>query len=88
MEAAHGTEVEPFLTLYARQEADALKDQGNTAFKAKDYSEALRAWQRGETGYPLVDACMRSIGLDSKWYVGVFPPPSCSATGQSGERRP
>lgn len=48
MEAAHGTDVEPFLTLYARQEADALKDQGNTAFKAgglRPLSTAPRAAQ-------------------------------------------
>ncbi|MEM7174056.1 MAG: deoxyribodipyrimidine photo-lyase [Bacteroidota bacterium] len=26
-----------------------------------DDSEALRAWQKGQTGYPIVDACMREL---------------------------
>jgi len=32
---------------------------------AQDQSDALRAWQRGETGYPIVDAGMRQL-----WQTG------------------
>ena len=37
------------------------------AFPWKHDGKALRAWQRGETGYPLVDAGMREL-----WHTGVM----------------
>jgi deoxyribodipyrimidine photo-lyase len=36
-----------------------------TAFPWRDDPEALKAWQRGRTGYPLVDAGMRQL-----WHTG------------------
>ncbi len=36
-----------------------------TAFPAKDHPKMLRAWQRGQTGYPIVDAGMRQL-----WHTG------------------
>jgi deoxyribodipyrimidine photo-lyase len=36
-----------------------------TAFPAKDHPALLRAWQRGQTGYPIVDAGMRQL-----WQTG------------------
>ena len=37
------------------------------AFPWKTDSRALRAWQRGQTGYPIVDAGMREL-----WHTGVM----------------
>jgi deoxyribodipyrimidine photo-lyase len=37
------------------------------AFPWKQNDEALRAWQRGQTGYPIVDAGMREL-----WHTGVM----------------
>jgi deoxyribodipyrimidine photo-lyase len=37
------------------------------AFPWRHDDEALRAWQRGQTGYPLVDAGMREL-----WHTGVM----------------
>ena len=37
------------------------------AFPWKHNGKALRAWQRGQTGYPLVDAGMREL-----WHTGVL----------------
>jgi deoxyribodipyrimidine photo-lyase len=37
------------------------------AFPWKQHAEALRAWQRGLTGYPIVDAGMREL-----WHTGVM----------------
>jgi deoxyribodipyrimidine photo-lyase len=37
------------------------------AFPWRDDEEALRAWQRGRTGYPIVDAGMREL-----WHTGVM----------------
>ncbi|MGC2810672.1 MAG: deoxyribodipyrimidine photo-lyase, partial [Bradyrhizobium sp.] len=37
------------------------------AFPWKNDDKALRAWQRGQTGYPLVDAGMREL-----WHTGVM----------------
>ena len=38
------------------------------AFMRASADPALRAWQRGETGYPLVDAAMREL-----WITGYIP---------------
>jgi deoxyribodipyrimidine photo-lyase len=37
------------------------------AFPWKQNNKALRAWQRGQTGYPIVDAGMREL-----WHTGVM----------------
>jgi len=37
------------------------------AFPWKSDAKALRAWQRGRTGYPIVDAGMREL-----WHTGVM----------------
>ncbi len=37
------------------------------AFPWRDDAKALRAWQRGQTGYPVVDAGMREL-----WHTGVM----------------
>ena len=36
-------------------------------FPWKHDAKALRAWQRGQTGYPIVDAGMREL-----WHTGVM----------------
>lgn len=38
------------------------------AFPWREDQKALRAWQRGETGYPIVDAAMREL-----WQTGFMP---------------
>ena len=38
------------------------------AFPWRDDPAALSAWQRGETGYPIVDAAMREL-----WHTGFMP---------------
>ena len=38
------------------------------AFPWRDDPAALLAWQRGETGYPIVDAAMRDL-----WHTGFMP---------------
>ena len=37
-------------------------------FPWRDDGNGLRAWQRGETGYPIVDAAMRDL-----WHTGFMP---------------
>ncbi|MGK2922190.1 MAG: cryptochrome/photolyase family protein, partial [Methyloceanibacter sp.] len=37
-------------------------------FPWREDRQALRAWQRGETGYPVVDAAMRQL-----WHTGWMP---------------
>ena len=44
-----------------------LRD-GFDAFPWRDDPQALRAWQRGETGYPIIDAAMREL-----WITGWMP---------------
>ena len=39
-----------------------------TRFPWRDDREALSAWQRGQTGYPIVDAAMREL-----WHTGFMP---------------
>lgn len=41
---------------------------GFAAFPWRDDVAALRAWQRGRTGYPIVDAAMRQL-----WRTGAMP---------------
>ena len=42
--------------------------EGHDAFPFRDDPHALRAWQRGQTGYPIVDAAMRQL-----WQIGWMP---------------
>jgi deoxyribodipyrimidine photo-lyase len=37
------------------------------AFRWRDDAQALKAWQRGQTGYPIVDAGMRQL-----WHTGIM----------------
>jgi deoxyribodipyrimidine photo-lyase len=47
--------------------ADRNLQSAFDAFPWRDDAEALRAWQRGRTGYPIVDAGMREL-----WHTGVM----------------
>lgn len=49
-------------TLFARPEMlDTPLDPAFAAFPWQDHPEILARWQRGETGYPIVDAAMRAL---------------------------
>jgi deoxyribodipyrimidine photo-lyase len=42
-------------------EMDELRTDGETALPAAERARRLQAWTDGATGYPFVDACMRSL---------------------------
>jgi deoxyribodipyrimidine photo-lyase len=47
---------------------EAPLDRTFARFPWRDDPKALRAWRKGETGYPLVDAAMREL-----WRTGFIP---------------
>lgn len=42
-------------------ELDELRSGGETALEEGERTRRLRAWAEGRTGYPFIDACMRSL---------------------------
>ncbi|OZB79311.1 MAG: hypothetical protein B7X29_01330 [Halothiobacillus sp. 13-55-115] len=54
-----------YLAYHYPQTVDAPLDMRFLNFKWRDAPEDLRAWQRGQTGIPIVDAAMRCL-----WHTG------------------